>query len=80
MHESLSHSLQSAKRPARVLVLWLVLAAAVGLVCGGVGTAFHLSVEAVTELRGEHSWILWLLPLAGLVIVAPSGCRSPSPA
>ena len=70
MHESLSHSLQSAKRPARVLVLWLVLAAAVGLVCGGVGTAFHLSVEAVTELRGEHGWILWLLPLAGLVIVA----------
>ena len=70
MHESLSHSLQSAKRPARVLVLWLVLAAAVGLVCGGVGTAFHLSVEAVTELRGEHGWILWLLPLVGLVIVA----------
>ena len=70
MHESLSHSLQSAKRPARVLVLWLVLAAAVGLVCGGVGTAFHLSVEAVTELRGEHGWILWLLPLAGLGIVA----------
>ena len=70
MHESLSHSLQSAKRPARVLVLWLVLAAAVGLVCGGVGTTFHLSVEAVTELRGEHGWILWLLPLAGLVIVA----------
>ena len=70
MHESLSHSLQAAKRPARVLVLWLVLAAAVGLVCGGVGTAFHLSVEAVTELRGEHGWILWLLPLAGLVIVA----------
>ncbi len=70
MHESLSHSLQSAKRPARVLVLWLVLAAAVGLVCGGVGTAFHLSVESVTELRGEHGWILWLLPLAGLVIVA----------
>ena len=70
MHESLSHSLQSAKRPARVLMLWLVLAAAVGLVCGGVGTAFHLSVEAVTELRGEHGWILWLLPLAGLVIVA----------
>ena len=70
MHESLSHSLQSAKRPARVLVLWLVLAAAVGRVCGGVGTAFHLSVEAVTELRGEHGWILWLLPLAGLVIVA----------
>ena len=70
MHESLSHSLQAAKRPARVLVLWLVLAAAVGLVCGGVGTAFHLSVEAVTELRGAHGWLLWLLPVAGLAIVA----------
>lgn len=54
----------------RVLAKWLALAVPTGLVCGAVGTAFHLAVEAVTELRGAHEWLLWLLPAAGLAIVA----------
>ena len=29
--------------------LWLLLAVPTGLVCGAVGTAFHLSVEYVTD-------------------------------
>ena len=48
---------------------WLVLAVAVGLVCGVIGTAFHVGVHEATLLRGEHPWLLWCLPLAGLVIV-----------
>ena len=54
---------------ARALGKWLLLAAAAGLSCGLVGTAFHVAVEFVTELRGEHPWLLYLLPLAGLAIV-----------
>ena len=53
-----------------MLLRWLVLALPIGLLCGGIGTAFHLAVEAVTELRGAHGWLLWLLPAAGLAIVA----------
>ena len=34
-----------------MLLRWLVLALPIGLLCGGIGTAFHLAVEAVTELR-----------------------------
>jgi len=49
-----------------VALCWLVLALPIGLLCGGIGTAFHLAVEAVTELRGAHGWLLWLLPAAGL--------------
>ena len=30
---------------------WLLLAVPTGLVCGAVGTAFHLAVEHVTEWR-----------------------------
>ena len=48
---------------------WLVLAVAVGLACGVIGTAFHMGVHEATLLRGEHPWLLWCLPLAGLVIV-----------
>ena len=50
----------------------------IAVVGGGIGTAFHLAVEAVTELRGAHGWLLWLLPVAGLAIVAlykVTGCE-----
>ena len=53
----------------RYLGKWLFLAVAVGLVCGVIGTAFHVGVHEATLLRGEHPWLLWCLPLAGLVIV-----------
>ena len=53
----------------RALGKWLLLATAAGVSCGLVGTAFHMAVELVTELRGEFPWLLYLLPLAGLGIV-----------
>ncbi len=54
----------------RVVLQWMMLAVPTGLVCGAVGTAFHLSVEMVTELRGTHPWLLFGLPIAGLAITA----------
>ncbi len=53
----------------RALGKWLLLATAAGISCGLVGAAFHMAVERVTELRGEFSWLLYGLPLAGLAIV-----------
>ena len=48
---------------------WIGIAAAVGLIGGLIGAAFHLSVEEATLLRSENPWLLWLLPVAGLLIV-----------
>lgn len=61
---------REAKAALRVALQWLLLAVPTGLVCGVVGTAFHLSVKYVTELRAAQSWLLLCLPLAGLAIVA----------
>ena len=61
---------REAKAALRVALQWLLLAVPTGLVCGAVGTAFHLSVEYVTELRAAQGWLLLCLPLAGLAIVA----------
>ena len=61
---------REAKAALRVALQWLLLAVPTGLVCGVVGTAFHLGVEYVTELRAAQSWLLLCLPLAGLAIVA----------
>ena len=55
---------------AKGLTKWLVLAVCVGVLCGLAGTAFHVLVERSTELRMAHPWMLYLLPAAGLVIVA----------
>lgn len=55
---------------AQTTAKWLFLAVVIGLLCGAVGTAFHMGVHYATELRGRWPWLLWCLPLAGLVIVA----------
>lgn len=70
MKETIHTYFQALGRTLRVLCKWLLLAVFTGAVCGVIGTAFHLAVEWVTELRGAHLWLLWLLPVAGLAIVA----------
>ena len=61
--------LRSASRYILAFVRWGLLAALTGLVGGGVGTLFHKAVEYATGVRLAHSWILYLLPLGGFLIV-----------
>ena len=61
---------RAAKAAIRVALQWFFLAIPTGLICGLVGTLFHLSVERVTELRADQPWLLFLLPAAGLLITA----------
>lgn len=52
------------------VVKWIYIifsALAVGLICGAVGGGFARSIAFVTALRGEHPWILYLLPVGGLI-------------
>ncbi|MBR3968333.1 MAG: chloride channel protein [Clostridia bacterium] len=50
--------------------LWLLLAILSGAICGLVGAAFSKSVGFVTDIRAQHNWILFLLPLGGLLSVS----------
>ena len=61
--------IKEIKLYAAALVKWLALAAVAGVMCGFIGSAFHISVGYVTALRGAHGCLLWLLPAAGLAIV-----------
>ena len=61
---------RAAKAAIRVALQWFFLAIPTGLICGLVGTLFHLSVERVTELRADQPCLLFLLPAAGLLITA----------
>lgn len=50
------------------LFKWLILASIVGVIGGVVGSLFHMSIDAVTYIRGQKEWIIYLLPLGGLAI------------
>lgn len=50
-------------------VRWLAIAGIIGILTGLVGTLFNKSISYVTGFRKAHDYVIWLLPLAGLLIV-----------
>ena len=68
---------KEAEREARTMwefictfLKWLVIAGVTGGIGGLVGSAFHLSVNWAATFRAAHPWLLWLLPVGGLLIAA----------
>lgn len=57
------------KKTARDVAVILLSASVIGALCGVIGAFFVRSIEFVTELRAENSWIICLLPLGGLATV-----------
>ena len=49
---------------------WSFLAVVMGLVGGVLGAVFHHALHFVTHLRLEHTWLVLLLPIGGLLSVA----------
>ena len=66
--ESFKYNWNRAIGYLRTLLRWILIAGIVGTVGGLVGVAFHLSVEKVTALREQHTWLLYLLPVGGVLI------------
>ena len=53
----------------KTFLKWIFISLIVGTVGGILGSVFHLCIDYVTDLRGEYSFLLYLLPIGGLVIV-----------
>lgn len=66
--ETLCGKLKKTGRQLLIFIKWIACACVIGLVVGGVATLFHYCIEYVTEFRGIHGWVLWLLPAAGFAI------------
>ena len=73
MNQLYEHLVLESKRYTiylKALGKWLLVSGIVGILCGSLGAAFHIGVDMVTEFRTAHSWLIWLLPAAGVAIVA----------
>ena len=53
----------------KILLKWGLLGVLMGGIGGVLGAVFHHALHFVTHFRGEHTWIVLLLPLAGLLTV-----------
>ena len=50
------------------VVRWVVLSTFVGATAGILSSAFIKALDWTTDTRGANKWMLWFLPLAGLVV------------
>lgn len=52
-----------------ICLKWCLFSIATGLACGLVGTALYHLIVSANSIRAEHPGIIWLLPIAGLIII-----------
>ena len=48
---------------------WCILGTIMGMIGGLLGVGFHHALHFVTHIRSEHTWIIFLLPVGGLLSV-----------
>ena len=66
---NLSERSQGHLQEGTSFLKWVLYACNIGILVGAVAVAFHYGIDLVTELRGEHPGLIWLLPLGGPAIV-----------
>ena len=65
----LNGKLSTAKQYLITFVKWGLFGFLMGAWGGLLGAAFHHALHFVTHLRGQHSWLIFLLPVGGLLSV-----------
>ena len=66
----LSQKLRHPKAYLKTFLKWGLLGLLMGVLGGLLGAGFHHALHFVTHLRAEHTWLIFLLPVGGLLSVA----------
>ena len=66
--ETIKNSMVKSEHYLVSVIKWILVSTACGTVCGIAGTAFHKCVEIATNLRIRNPWLIFFLPLGGLLI------------
>ena len=69
MKRSWYEQLLDGELAVMALLRWLVVGGLTGLVCGLAGGAFSYVLAWVTQTREAYPWLLFFMPIAGLLIV-----------
>ena len=69
MNDVVIHKIKHNLHRFAVSCKWVIFSILVGLVVGLCGTAFCYGLIGATNIRLAHPWLIFLLPVGGLVIV-----------
>lgn len=69
MNDLVKHKIKHNLNRVKISIKWVIFSILSGIVVGTVGTIFYFSMVFVTNLRGRYPWLVFLLPVGGLVIV-----------
>ena len=61
-------NLRASLAVLRQLALWTLLVIPVGVLAGSASALFLWSLDRVTELRWANGWLVFWLPVAGVVV------------
>ncbi|MBQ2898063.1 MAG: chloride channel protein [Clostridia bacterium] len=50
-------------------IKWIAVSFIVGLICGLLGSLFHICIDLATSFRHNFNWIIYLLPVGGIFII-----------
>ncbi len=62
-------TVKNISRYVTAFLKWGILSTVLGAIGGILGALFHHGLHAVTHLRAVHPWLLYLLPVGGIVTV-----------
>ncbi|WP_366183983.1 voltage-gated chloride channel family protein [Flavobacterium ovatum] len=60
--------LEKVNNTLPIMFKWIFICVLIGFFSGSTSAFFLVTLEWVTQIRIHNSWIIWLLPLGGLVI------------
>lgn len=69
MKEIVKKKLGQSAKTAGTSIKWVIFALITGLVVGSIATMFHFSIAIATMVREKSPWVIFLLPIGGLIIV-----------
>lgn len=70
MKELFEHKAKSAYNYIKTFVKWVLIASITGLIGGFIGSMFSIFIKYANQLNDGVWWLVFLLPLGGIVIVA----------
>ncbi|MCC9019207.1 chloride channel protein [Flavobacterium lipolyticum] len=59
---------QNLKKTLLTIFKWILICVLIGVLSGSASALFLVSLEWVTQFRIQHDWLIWLLPLGGLLV------------
>ena len=59
---------KETKKMMLITLKWTFICGLIGIISGSASAFFLVSLDFVTQFRNQHNWIIWFLPLGGLLI------------